>query len=220
MPALTSLYQMTTEQLAPGLGPLPAPTRAPVVPGVTPAPLVPGQDPGDDAFTVREGDVARVALYRASVSIARDYFPLGAGLGRYGSWMSRVEYSPIYREYGLDQIHGLRPHNPVFATDTFWPQVLGEMGVFGLVGYVVFLAWILLALWRSIDRTVTPLTRALCIGALLIFVQALVESAAAPMFHSPPRIYMTFLAVGAALAFVRLRSGASEQAQTPNSTLP
>ncbi|HUH08885.1 MAG TPA: hypothetical protein VML96_13880, partial [Egibacteraceae bacterium] len=49
----------------------------------------------------------RLALYVTSVTIARDYFPLGAGLGRYGSPMSRVDFSPLYAEYGLDRIWGL-----------------------------------------------------------------------------------------------------------------
>ena len=63
---------------------------------------------------------ARVALYVGSLKIARDDFPLGAGLGRYGSWMSRVDYSPLYKKYGLSRIPGLRERNPKAATDTFW----------------------------------------------------------------------------------------------------
>ena len=48
----------------------------------------------------------RTALYAGSIAIARDKFPLGVGIGRYGSHMSREEYSPVYREYGLHKVHG------------------------------------------------------------------------------------------------------------------
>ena len=75
----------------------------------------------------------RVALYAGSVAIARDEFPLGVGMGRYGSQMSREEYSPVYQRYQLHRVFGLREHRPIAVTDTFWPMVLGETGVIGFV---------------------------------------------------------------------------------------
>ena len=54
-----------------------------------------------------ENTQARVALYKTSVLVGRDYFPLGAGLGRYGSWLSREHYSPLYVAYDLSDIRGL-----------------------------------------------------------------------------------------------------------------
>ena len=143
---------------------------------------------------------ARIALYIGAVDIATDRLPLGVGLGRYASWMSRVEYSSVYEEYGLDEIRGLSRENPLYATDTFWPQILGEFGVIGLAAYVAFLATILYQLWRESGRPEEGALRVLRLGAGMVFVQAFVESAANAMFHSPPRVYLLFLVIGAVLS--------------------
>ena len=190
---LVGLVELTVERYLPDIG-QPAPTE---VPG--PAEPVEGD----------ENPQARVALYQGSVEVARDYFPLGGGFGRYGSWMSRVEYSPLYVEYGLSDVHGLRPSYPQFVTDTFWPQILGELGIFGLLAYVGFVGSVVFTLWREAGRAVTPFQRALCLGAGMVFAQALVESLASAMFNSPPRMYLLYLPVGivASMAW-RARAGA------------
>lgn len=182
---LVGLYDMTVEQY------LPAGTPGGVV--VTPGGVV--VTPGDEDEGQRVVH-AREALYRGSIAIAKDYFPLGGGLGRYGSWMSRVEYSPLYEKYGLSKINGLRPANPRFATDTFWPQILGELGVVGFLAYLLFLGTIFGALWRESGREGEPLLRAFRLGTLLVFVQALVESLASSGFHSPSTAYLTLAAAG------------------------
>ena len=41
----------------------------------------------------------RIVLADAAVRIASDKFPFGSGLGTFGSWMSKVNYSDIYHEY-------------------------------------------------------------------------------------------------------------------------
>ncbi|OGN82328.1 MAG: hypothetical protein A2X23_12910 [Chloroflexi bacterium GWC2_73_18] len=125
--------------------------------------------------------------------------------------MSRVEYSPLYVEYGLSKINGLRPANPRFATDTFWPQILGELGVFGLLAYLLFLGSIGYLLWRESQRDAEPIVRAFRLGTLLIFAQALVESLASAMFHSPSRAYLVLAAAGvvASLAWRDRRDAAA-----------
>ena len=157
---------------------------------------------GDEAS---QGEsTARVALYQTSVAIARDDFPLGVGLGRYGSGISRDPYSPVYYEYGLDKVRGMHPDNSPFAADAFWARVLGETGVIGLAALLVFCAALAVELWRATRRVVDdPLVAAFVIGAWMVFVQALVETLASSMFESPPRVYLLFGAVGMALSLAR-----------------
>jgi hypothetical protein len=157
---------------------------------------------------------ARIALYRGSVEIAADHLPLGGGLGRYASWMSRVDYSPLYERYGLSTVKGLEPDNTAFATDTFWPQILGEIGVLGLAAYLAFLGTIALALWREAKRPSGPMLRVLRLGAGMVFAQAIVESLASSMFHSPPRVYLLYLALGVVLSLA-WRSRTDELAAEP-----
>lgn len=147
---------------------------------------------------------ARVALYRTSVLIARDRFPFGVGLGRYGSGTSRDPYSPVYHEYGLDQIDGLSPQHSAFISDTFWPRILGETGVIGLVALLVFTAVLTIQIWRAaLAKHTDLLIRAFLLGAWMVFVQSLVETLASSMFDSPPRIYLLFGTVAVALAIAR-----------------
>jgi hypothetical protein len=183
IPGLLGLYERTVDRLAP-----PSDSEAPTD-------LVDDEAPGTAP--------ARVALYQGAVAIATDHFPLGGGMGRYASWMSRVEYSPLYEEYGLSEIRGLTEESSQFATDTFWPMILGETGVLGAAGYVAFLLGIFVAIWRTGRENLDPFARAMIVGALAVMVAAAIESVAAPMFTSPPRAYLLFAALGGSLAFAR-----------------
>jgi hypothetical protein len=194
LPGLSSLYTLTLVRY---LGVEVTPSLAP---GETPPPLADEENPR-----------ARFALYSGSVHSAVDYFPLGAGFGRYGSWMSRVDYSPLYDRYGMSDIRGLRRDKPQYITDTFWPQILGEMGVGGLVAYIVLIGSMGLLLWREAARDDGPLLAVLRFGAGMIFAQTIIESFASSMFHSPPRVYLVFLAIGA-VASIAWRRRAAEVA--------
>jgi hypothetical protein len=166
-----------------------------VIPQPTPPPGIEDPD-GEGPVPTR----ARSALYGTSIEIAQDHFPLGVGLGRYGSHMSRVNFSPVYEEYGLTRIRGLQPDNTDYITDTFWPMILGETGIIGAIGYGVFLAAVLVSVWRAIGAQTDRLLRAFALGTLAVFVSALVESLATPMFVAPPRANIVFLALGALVA--------------------
>jgi hypothetical protein len=184
LPGLVGLYELTVERYVNSAWPSSEPTSS-----GSPAPAGEENNPR-----------ARIALYVGSVRIAVDDAPLGGGLGRYGSWMSRQDYSPLYEEYGLSDIRGLRPRNPSAATDTFWPQILGEMGVVALVAYAGFLLTLGYRLWREAARDDGPLLATLRLGAGMVFAQALVESLASSMYHSPPRVDLLYLVVGAVLS--------------------
>jgi hypothetical protein len=188
-PGLLSLYERT----------FPLPTETPLV-GESPLPSLPsdGEGPGSAQ--------ARVALYIGSARIAVDHVPLGVGPGRYGSFMSRVEYSPVYREYGLHRVSGLRERNPRYVTDTFWPMILGELGILGLAGYLAFLGSAGVALWRLARVPSEAFMRVFTLGTLAIFAAAATESLATPMFVSPPRAYLVMAAVGAAVGLCQRRS--------------
>ncbi|HYN64765.1 MAG TPA: hypothetical protein VES36_09190, partial [Candidatus Limnocylindrales bacterium] len=174
------------------------------VTGYLPDPNQPTPPPGIEAIDPegKVGTQARAALYGASAQIAWDHFPLGAGLGRFGSHMSRVEFSPLYARYGLNHVRGLQRTNSQFVTDTFWPMVLGEGGVFAVLAYAAFLGALMLTIWRGARRQVDRLLRTFCLGTLAVLVAAAVESFATPMFVSPPRAFLVFAAIGAAIAVI------------------
>jgi len=142
----------------------------------------------------------RVALYVGSAAIGRDQFPLGAGLGRYGSHMSWEEYSPVYGQYGLDQVPGLQPTDGSAVTDTFWPMLLGETGIVGMIAYGVFIGVLLVELWQASGRAESLRHRAFALGALMLFIESIIGSSSSATYVAPPIAYFVFAAVGASLA--------------------
>jgi hypothetical protein len=144
-----------------------------------------------------------VALYAGSLAVARDEFPLGAGIGRYGSHTSREVYSPVYAQYGLEQVYGLRERRPIAIADTYWPMVLGEAGVAGAVAALAFFGLLGRDLWRAAAPVGTTTVRIFTLGALLVYVEALVRSTTAGVFVAPPIVYWVFGAAGLSLALRR-----------------
>ena len=153
----------------------------------------------------------RIALYTASVAIARDSFPLGGGLGRFGSHLSREDYSPLYGRYGLDQIRLLRPEDPQAATDAFWPMVLGETGAVGALAALVFFVGMAAVLWRAASAAGSPRTRMLALAALFVVVEGLIRSATSSVYVAPPIGYFVLGTAGVALAATSVREPASAE---------
>lgn len=154
--------------------------------------------------------VARNALYITSLKIAEDYFPFGVGLGRYGSWMSRVHYSPIYKEYKLSTIFGLSSEKPNFINDTFWPMVLGETGVLGLFFYLWIIILFGYAIYKEAKTTDSKYVKAFALGTFMILIESLMESIGQPIYSGPPHMYFIFASVGIVYAMKKKERGLDE----------
>jgi hypothetical protein len=84
----------------------------------------------------------RLGMYIASFKIAIDYFPIGSGLGTFGSLASITNwYSDLYFQYGVAYIGANSPEdvarNNYTILDTFWPHIIGELGLIGTFFYLV-----------------------------------------------------------------------------------
>lgn len=132
-----------------------------------------------DALTAQ----ARTALYAGSALLAAQHMPFGVGVGRYGSAGSVAQYSDVYYEMGFNLIYGMSPTYSEFITDTFWPQVLGEAGVLGLVGYAGAIVSMLRASLVAAREEGQPSELlALRLFAPMIAVESLFESVASPTY--------------------------------------
>lgn len=124
-------------------------------------------------------DMARPILYNTSVVIAQDYFPLGSGFGSFAVDASKVWYSPIYDKYGISNVWGLSRDYDEFVADTFFPVIVGQFGVVGIILFFLF--------WRFIVVKLNHHFTSLSVKyeyniALIIVVLILIESVAGPMF--------------------------------------
>lgn len=185
--------------LAPSVGRLAAVTAFEYGPSLELVPEIFADDPRSEFLA----DIhPRVGLYAASLAIARDEAPLGAGVGRFGSHLSRADYSPVYQRYGLDQVRLLGPDDPGAATDAFWPMVLGETGIVGLAAALTFFGSMAVVLWRAAATAGTAALRTIQLAALFIVIEGLVRSVTSSVYVAPPIGYFVLGAAGAALAAV------------------
>ena len=67
------------------------------------------------------------------------YFPFGAGFATFGSNMAAVHYSPLYYEYGFDNIASVNTDSP-YLNDAYLGMLAGQFGIIGLALFL-YLLW-------------------------------------------------------------------------------
>lgn len=83
----------------------------------------------------------RTLLWTYGLKTMVDCFPIGAGFGTYGTDMACTYYSKLYTQYGFQYAYGLNPDDTQYAHDCYWPAIMGELGIIGVVviGVILFL---------------------------------------------------------------------------------
>ena len=126
----------------------------------------------------RYSGTARGELMRASLKVARDHFPIGTGFATFASNVTAnpIDYSPLYYEYGISTVRGLEPGGS-WISDTFWPIILGQFGIVGLIVFLALLAslYFLLCKQHPNDR----------ISIVVFFGSLLISSTAETAFFHP-----------------------------------
>jgi hypothetical protein len=143
----------------------------------------------------------RGRLYLASLRIAADHVPFGAGFGRFASYLSVDPYSPVYARYGLSHVYGLSPQTKFYLLDTSWPALLGEAGWLGLAAYaagVALLAWTVWTRARAHARCAAG-----GVVGLGVLIVVLVDSVANNTLFDATAVATLALTCGPLLAFAR-----------------
>ena len=120
---------------------------------------------------VRNVEVSpRFLLYYGAFRILQNKPLTGEGPGRYGSYVSVVTKSNIYRKYGVEM-----PDR--FKVDTYWAYIAGEYGIPGILFIILILAALFKNLFALARQDITnDLIRGLIIGNIMLFVEFFVES--------------------------------------------
>ena len=82
-------------------------------------------------------ELARPMTYKASLKILVDYFPLGPGMGTFGTMGARDYYSPLLYKYHLNNIWGMTKDFRGFIADAFYPT-LAQYGVVGVTLFCIY----------------------------------------------------------------------------------
>lgn len=126
-------------------------------------------------------NAARPALYIISFKILRDFFPLGSGFASFASSISGEYYSPLYFKYGIDNVSGLQQSEGFnYISDTFWPYIIAQFGVFGTIMYIVALIYIFKDIIRIYKKYVNSLIAAIALFIYIIagsFVESMLTNA-------------------------------------------
>ena len=128
-------------------------------------------------------------LYKTSFEIIRDYFPFGSGLGSFATHASRICYSPIYTEYGINNVWGLSKSFDSFIADTYYPS-LAQFGITGVLLYISFWLYAIKKAFQSFKKTGQT---HLIIIVLLICGFLFIENVADATFTSNRGFFMMLL---------------------------
>ena len=81
----------------------------------------------------------RSLLLRNAFVVMKRYFPLGSGFATYGSDQAFKHYSPLYREFGYNNIYMLSEDTGYVANDNYWPMMIAQFGLVGVIAYLCLL---------------------------------------------------------------------------------
>ena len=81
----------------------------------------------------------RYLMLSTGFLVTLKYFPLGAGFATFGSQMSYTYYSPLYYEYGFDNVWGFNADNGNYINDNYWPMVMAQIGILGMIANIYML---------------------------------------------------------------------------------
>lgn len=151
-------------------------------------------------------NVARTMLYKNSVNIGIDYFPLGAGFGKYGTYYASKNYSEYYYKYGLSSIYGMTPSDSKYSMDTYWPAIIGECGFIGFIILIIILLKTFLLLigeYRSYKYNLYD--SYILLVAIISLLQLTIESVAEASFNTNPKNILVGVIVGVSLQLINER---------------
>jgi hypothetical protein len=138
----------------------------------------------------------RGALYRHSFSVAGTYFPLGSGLGTYGSAGAEKFDKSLYADLGFNGYPWYEKQD--YLMDTYWPAFIAETGWIGtalLLACYIFLTISTAKMARGSADNETAIYSAIAYGYMGYF---LLLSATSPAFQDPTLFLIPGVIVGVA----------------------
>lgn len=130
-----------------------------------------------------------------SIEIWRDHPYLGIGPGMFGGVVSIMYDSPVYDEYNVQRVakalltRWRDPHQ-------FWPVLLAETGIIGVVSFVALFASLFLILFLLRKRAVSDEMRGLFTGLTVFTAIILIHSFSSSIKEVIILMYFALLGIG------------------------
>ena len=137
------------------------------------------------------GGSARSVMTMTSFEIMADYFPIGTGFGTYASHVAGTHYSPVYVQYGFEEVYELSSTTGMFFDDTFWPIIIGQTGFIGTLAYLALLSLIFSKVFY-----LKKVNNYWFVAGLFILIYTLISSTAEPAFNNAVSIPLAVILGG------------------------
>jgi O-antigen ligase len=167
----------------------------------------------DRVSTVASGRDLRTLFVFNAVEILADHPFLGVGPGQYGGAASDMFGTPIYRQYGTDNLF----HGSQRTVDNFWLHLTVESGALGIAAFLAMIAFILLPICRAARRS-TSWRRIVLVGIAAAAGALIVNSLTTMLLesNSVAFVFWLLLGVGSVVAASPERPGVGEAATSPS----
>jgi hypothetical protein len=148
--------------------------------------------------TIREIEHPRAQIYEGAFVLAKEYYPLGSGLGTYGgAGADKFNYT-LYYHLGFMRYWWFGREN--FLMDTYWPNSIAEAGFWGagllFLSYCLFFAHAVFKSIRSIGKA--AMYWRFCAAGMLYLI---LLSLTSPAFQDPMLSFLPLLAFGMAYQY-------------------
>ena len=149
---------------------------------------------GYDSFVfyyIEHDQCARALLTKDGLYLAKQYFPLGTGFGTFASYIASAFYSKLYIFLGYYNMYGsgLDEVEGNALSDTFWPIVYTQTGVFGLIAFLIAIFSMIIYIVKSRKTDLYFFW----IAMSLILYDLISSSASSAFFHPASMVSYLFL---------------------------
>ena len=149
------------------------------------------QDYFVNGVTANRGTAPRQLFWQGGLRLFKEYFPYGTGFGTFGSSTAATNYSSLYYILEFDKVPGMKPTNTMYLNDTFWPMIFTQLGLIGMIPYIVLLVIIFYDIYRNAKRSGNLYIR---FAAYLYMANVLFSSIQSSYPCNNSMVMMTFIA--------------------------
>ena len=149
------------------------------------------QDYFVNGVTANRGTAPRQLFWQGGLRLFKEYFPYGTGFGTFGSSTAATNYSSLYYILEFNTVTGMQPTNTMYLNDTFWPMIFTQLGLIGMIPYILLMIIIFCDIYRNAKRSGNLYIR---FAAYLYMANVLFSSIQSSYPCNNSMVMMTFIA--------------------------
>jgi hypothetical protein len=130
----------------------------------------------------------RLILIKDGFKLMMNHFPIGTGFATFGSSVASTYYSPLYTKLGYSKYWGMSKDYSAFLTDCFWPTIMAQFGVIGLICFIFVICCLFsLAIYKSKSNKASGM------AMIMTLIYMIITSLAESSFFNPISLLMFIL---------------------------